>query len=289
MWLHDLPQDAVLALCTAVSMRWPVLLIGFIEADTLRQLAALPPHRVVVNIPDTWPGDEESPLAQLFQTEAVNSAAPRITLVAPSAPAPLLQALLKLPKGWVASSITQPGTIPDGLIAFNLRTKSFLGFDPKQVESPHVHALVAGSDPARWKLIIQTSLRLASAKAQSLAALVSSSESVEETLRLLGIGSQAELDFCVSLACADYSLDLSTFQQQASIALEQNVEEPGSNEVKHLRERLHQLQRETLHMDDVRAMLNGIVDSLVARGVPPELLTRALKSVLPEWISFSLP
>jgi len=288
MWLHDLPQEAILALCTAVSFRRPVLIIGFVEADTLRQLAGLSPYRSLVSISDTWRTGENPPLLQLFQGETINFAAPRVTIVVASAPAPLLSALFALPKGWVASSIAQPSTIPEGLLVFNLRTKAFLGFDAEQLESPYLRRLVAGVEPTRWRLFIQTGLRLVAAKVQSLATLVSSGESTEETLRALTIGSKAELDFCVSLARADYDLDLSAFQQAAKTVLEQNPEEPANKELKHLRERLELLQKESLHKDDVRAMLNGIVDSLVARGVPPELLTRTLSSVVPEWVSFSL-
>jgi len=289
MWLHDLPQDAILALSTAVSLRQPILLIGFIETDTLRQLAGLPPHRSLLTIPDAWQGDERTQLAQLFQSETINFTAPRLTLVVPNAPTSLLPALFRLPKGWVASTITHPGTIPEGLVAFNLRTKTFIGFDAEQLESPYLRALLTGAEPTKWKPVIQTGLRLIVAKAQSLAALITSENAVEETLQLLGIQARAELDFCVSLARADYGLDLAAFQQQARAALDQNPQGPASEELRHLRQRLDQLQKETLHVDDVRAMLNGIVDSLVARGVPLELLTRTLSSVLPEWISFPLP
>jgi hypothetical protein len=289
MWLHDLPQDAILALSTAVSVRQPILLVGFIEADALRQLAGLPPHRSLLRIPDTWQGDETTQLAQLFQSETVNFTAPRLTLVVPNAPPPLLPVLFKLPKGWVASTINQPRTMPEGLVAFNLRTKTFIGSDAEQLESPYLRALVAGTEPTKWKPVIETGLRLIVAKAQSLSALITSETAVEETLQLLGIRGRAELDFCISLARADYGLDLDAFQQQARAMLDQNPQGPASEELRHLRERLKRLQKEMLHVDDVRAMLNGITDSLVARGVPLELLTRTLSSVLHEWISFPLP
>jgi len=152
-----------------------------------------------------------------------------------------------------------------------------------------LRALVTGTEPTKWKPVIQTGLRLIVAKAESLIALVTSETAVEEALQLLGIRDRAELDFCVSLARADYALDLAAFQQEARAALDQNPQGPASEELRHLRERLEQLQKETLHVDDVRAMLNGIMDSLVARGVPLELLTRTLSSVLPEWVSFPLP
>ncbi len=286
MWLSDLLQDSVPLLSYAVAIRQPVLLIGFIEASVLRRLATLPPHRNLIEITSDWFDVKEDKLAQLpllFQSETVNLTAPRLTLVAPNLPTRFLPALFNLPRAWVASTLNQPSSLPDNVITFNLRTKNLLNAEEGQLASHYLLSLLAGVESHDIELMLQAGLRLVAAKAQSLLHLTRDKVKAEQILRLLNIQTHSELDLCIAIAKADYSLDLDTFQEEAYKPLSQK-HQVGSGDSRLLLEKYEKLRCSMIHVDDVRTMLAGITDNLAARGIPPNLLTRIFSTALNEWI-----
>lgn len=285
MWLSDLLQDCVPLLCFAIAVRRPVLIVGFIEASALRRLVSLTPHRNLIEITPDW-FDSEEKLAQLhllFQSETANVTAPRLSLVAPNLPTRLLPSFFNLPKAWVASTLNQPNSLPEGVIIFNLRTKTLLNAEEDQLASNYLLSLLNGLAPQEWELMLQTGLRLIAAKAQSLVYLTENRVKTRDALRLLSINTLSELDLCVAIAKADYSLDLEAFRSEASKELSKRGK-PESGDAHKLRQDLEQLRRSMIHIDDVRTMLAGITDNLVSRGIPPDLLTRVVGGALREWI-----
>ncbi len=285
LWLSDLLQDSVPLLCYAITVRRPVLIVGFIEASALRRLAFLPPHRNLIEITADW-FDSEEKLAQLpilFQSETANITAPRLSLVAPNLPTRLLPSFYNLPKAWIASTLNQPKSLPKGVITFDLRTKTLLNVEEDQLVSSHLLSLIKGVAPQEWELMLQTGLRLIAAKAQSLVYLTEKGVETTDTLGLLSINTLSELDLCVALARADYPIDLEVFHSEAckELGKREKIESGCLQKLSPESERLH---RSVIHIDDVRTMLAGITDNLVNRGVPPELLTRVVGTALREWV-----
>ena len=290
MWLVDLLQDALLPLCYALAVRRPVLLVGFIETAHLRRLASLQPHRRILEIQD-WHGAQKqgnhggvNQLSVLMQEEMVNPHIPRVTLVLPNLPASSISTILENPQGWVASTLNKPDSIPDGVVVFDLRTKTIMNTDLSALESEHLRKLIAGSPPESWEILLKEGLRIAAAKAQGLINLTTSGVEAEQIIQLLGLTRQEELDLCVAIAQADYHADLSSFHRQASTHIRENPPTPLSEELQRLRRELDQLRRETLHVDDVRTMLTGVTDTLTQKGVPPDLLHRVINRALREWL-----
>ncbi|MFX1563850.1 MAG: hypothetical protein ACFFDP_11165 [Promethearchaeota archaeon] len=286
MWLHDRFQGSELPLCCAVALRRPVLLIGFIEVKDLRRLAALTPHRNILQIDSAEYTGKEEKLAQLpllFQNESTNLLTPRLTLVASNIPLHFLSPFYEIKRGWIASTLNKPDSLPANVVTFDLRTKSFINSDVSEHVSPYLQELLTEAKPKDWEILLQASYRLLSAKAQSLALLTSTHTKVDFIFRLLNITSPSELDICINISQADYLLDFSTFQEYASKKLKIIPQQPVGKELQKLRQDLKRLSQETIHIDDVRTMLSGIADTLSARGIPLGFLTKTFNTALREW------
>jgi len=287
MWLLDRFQEVALPLCYAVSIRRPVLFIGFIEAMDLRRLATIPPHRNIIQITSTEYNEKQDTLTQLpilFQGESTNLITPRLTIITSNIPKKFLSSFFELSYGWVVSTLKKPDTIPENVVAFDLRTRTFINGDVSELTSHYFQRLLAEVKTQDLEILLQASLRLLAAKAQSLAHLVNVNTDVDCIFKLLNFSSTSELNLCIEICQADFLLDISKFHKYAAEKLKTYPPQPENKELQKLRQEVTRLNQETIHVDDIRTMLSGITDILVARGIPIELLTKTFNNALREWL-----
>jgi type III secretory pathway component EscV len=231
-------------------------------------------------------GTEEK-LAQLpllFQGESANLLTPRVTIVTSNIPLKFLSPFFEIPRGWVISTLTKPNSIPENVVTFDLRTKTFTNGDISELSSSHLQTLLTEAKIQDWEILLQTSLRLLAAKAQSLAYLTYANIDAENIFNLLNITSPSELDLCIKISQADYLLDLSKFKKYSNEKIKTPFQQPTNEALQKLDQKIRRLSQETIHIDDVRTMLSSIMDTLTARGMPVELLTKTFNNALREWL-----
>jgi hypothetical protein len=197
------------------TLRRPVLLVGFLTREVLREVAIFAPHRRLwesdLNVSEE-PESAIEELKALFEEEK-NSKSERILYIAPSISSDFLEKLVeKFDTGWVASC----ASLPDAKIlnkhnvaAYDLKNQEWLNVDIVKTRCWLMENLL--SKASRYKsreTVLRGKLRILAAQAEFFWELLVGGVTSPETLfDLVGCREAEDAQIILALCKKDYHLN----------------------------------------------------------------------------------
>jgi hypothetical protein len=211
--------------------RRPVLFVGYVESEVLRELRQLTPHRDVYeigrNIP-TRPKDADQFILDMLQQEdalASQSSLRRSLVLAPNVEGGVISTLLHFKKAWVASSMTIPQQDQiraSNVAIYDVNGNKWLNIDRSRIDTAWSANLIREAETKKNDDLIQAFLNYAityiSNKASALCNYISGgTTSQDEIWRDIGEPSDEERKVITSLCRAEFNTDVAqVFQRSIS-------------------------------------------------------------------------